>query len=126
MRISIYFFSANAFAVLCSLLIRQGVNGYHFASPNQKNNVVQASTTTSMESSLLSDAETVHATTTATTSSRRNLLRSVAALSAGVMLGEINVNPVNAADDVDVATPLYFGVGVSYYVYDEYDVFSHS
>ena len=69
-----------------------------------------------MESSLLSDdAETVPATTTMTTStsSRRNLLRSVAAVSAGVMLGTIDVNPVNAADDVDVATPLYFGVGVS-------------
>ena len=62
--------------------------------------------------SLLSDdAETVQATTS--TSSRRNLLRSVAAVSAGVMLGTIDVNPVNAADDVDVATPLYFGVGVS-------------
>ena len=65
-----------------------------------------------MESSLLSDdAETVQATTS--TSSRRNLLRSVAAVSAGVMLGTIDVNPVNAADAVDVATPLYFGVGVS-------------
>ena len=67
-----------------------------------------------MESSLLSDdAETVQATMTTSTSSRRNLLRSVAAVSAGVMLGTIDVNPVNAADDVDVATPLYFGVGVS-------------
>ena len=115
MRISINL-SVNAFVVLCCLLSIQEINGYHFASPNQNKNVVQVSSTKklSMESSLLSDdAETVPATTT--TSSRRNLLRSVAAVSAGVMLGTIDVNPVNAADDVDVATPLYFGVGVSLY-----------
>ena len=117
MRISINL-SVNACVVLCCLLAIQEINGYHFASPNQNKNVVQVSSTKnkSMESSLLSDdAETVQATTTMTTStsSRRNLLRSVAAVSAGVMLGTIDVNPVNAADAVDVATPLYFGVGVS-------------
>ena len=113
MRISINL-SVNACVVLCCLLAIQEINGYHFASPNQNKNVVQVSSTKklSMESSLLSDdAETVQVTTS--TSSRRNLLRSVAAVSAGVMLGTIDVNPVNAADDVDVATPLYFGVGVS-------------
>ena len=119
MRISINL-SVNACVVLCCLLAIQGINGYHFASPNQNKNVVQQVSSTkklSMESSLLSDdTETsVQATTTMTTStsSRRNLLRSVAAVSAGVMLGTIDVNPVNAADAVDVATPLYFGVGVS-------------
>ena len=67
-----------------------------------------------MESSLLSDDAETTVQATTSTSSRRNLLRSVAAVSAGVMLGTIDVNPVNAADDVDVATPLYFGVGVSF------------
>ena len=43
--------------------------------------------------------------------SRRNLLRSAAALSAGALLG--NVNPGIALADDDVATPVYFGVGVS-------------
>ncbi|OEU11519.1 hypothetical protein FRACYDRAFT_270824 [Fragilariopsis cylindrus CCMP1102] len=120
MRISINL-SVNAFVVLCCLLAIQGINGYHFASPNQNKNVVQVSSTKklSMESSLLSDdAETVQATTS--TSSRRNLLRSVAAVSAGVMLGTIDVNPVNAADDVDVATPLYFGVGCFWHIQHEF------
>ena len=115
MRISINL-SVNAFVVvLCCLLAIQEINGYHFASPNQNKNVVQVSSTKklSMESSLLSDDAETTVQATTSTSSRRNLLRSVAAVSAGVMLGTIDVNPVNAADDVDVATPLYFGVGVS-------------
>jgi len=122
MRISINL-SVNACVVVCCLLAIQEINGYHFASPNQNKNVVQVSSTKklSMESSLLSDAEeTVQATMTTSTSSRRNLLRSVAAVSAGVMLGTIDVSPVNAADDVDVATPLYFGVGCFWHIQHEF------
>jgi hypothetical protein len=45
------------------------------------------------------------------TMSRRNLLRAAATLSAGALLGNINPGVAMAADDV--ATPVYFGVGVS-------------
>lgn len=45
------------------------------------------------------------------TTSRRNLLRAAAALSAGALLG--NINPAIALAADDVATPVYFGVGVS-------------
>ena len=46
------------------------------------------------------------------TTSRRNMLRSAAALSAGALLANINAG-VALADD-DIATPVYFGVGVSF------------
>ena len=56
------------------------------------------------------------------TTSRRNLLRSAAALSAGALLG--SVNPGIALADDDVATPVYFGVGVSSKQKDFGDIFS--
>ena len=80
--------------VSCCLLI-QGGNAYSLF----KNSVP----TTTKASASTDEIETT---------SRRNLLRAAAALSAGALLGSVNPGVVLAADD-DVATPVYFGVGVS-------------
>ena len=87
-----FFTSANKAALLSCCLLVQGGNAYSLS----KNTVPTTKATDEIE--------------TATTS-RRNLLRAAAALSAGALLGNINPDIAAAADDV--ATPVYFGVGVS-------------
>ena len=79
--------------VSCCLLI-QGGNAYSLFK-NSVPTTTKASATDEIE-----------------TTSRRNLLRAAATLSAGALLGSVNPGIVLAADD-DVATPVYFGVGVS-------------
>ena len=78
--------------LLSSCLLAQGTNAYSILKTSTP---AKASASDEIEPS---------------TTSRRNLLRSAAALSAGALLANINTGVAMAADDV--ATPVYFGVGV--------------
>lgn len=80
--------------ILSSCLLVQGTNAYSILK-----------TATPAKASASDEIEP-------STTSRRNLLRSAAALSAGALLANINAG-VALADD-DIATPVYFGVGVSF------------
>ena len=85
---------AITFVLSCTLLI-QGSDAYSVF----KNNAP------SPKAPVIEDIDTQ-------TMSRRNLLRSAATLTAGALLAE-SVNPGIANASEDVATPVYFGVGVS-------------